>query len=276
VLQREQAQVATQLAGLRSFIATHSASASPAPAGMISTTHDQAVTRANSGDTNSVCDKPDISPSELQATRDELRSRLTALDVQLTNTRARLDAQHGRPEERMLLETQLVVLQDTRRLLSEEAEGVAARLTAARTAELAADGAAADGVALAELARLTEQLAATEARLDAAKLARYFPRAQGFRQGCSLCMRAHDVHSNIAGVVSVLRCACCACCACCPSHSIPIHRCALCGCCFAITLRSCAHYCGHTHTGSAQEAAGCLSHVVTSMCRRSALPLIFS
>jgi hypothetical protein len=45
----------------------------------------------------------------------------------------------------------------------------------------AADGSCAVQLGLSDLGRLTEQLAATEAKLDRANVDSYFPRIKGFR-----------------------------------------------------------------------------------------------
>lgn len=73
-------------------------------------------------------------------------------------------------------------LQDTRRLLQSEAAAVAAEVKRREASvRLETDRHSVAEVGLSDLGRLTEQLAATEARLDRAKLDNYFPKIRGFR-----------------------------------------------------------------------------------------------
>jgi hypothetical protein len=72
--------------------------------------------------------------------------------------------------------------QDTRRLLQQEELTISTEIKRLESAaRLAADQARVDQMGLGDLQHLQEQLALTEAKLDRAKQAMYFPEVKGYR-----------------------------------------------------------------------------------------------
>ncbi|GBF98523.1 hypothetical protein Rsub_11514 [Raphidocelis subcapitata] len=146
---------------------------------------------------------------ELATRLAEVQGRLRRLEADLGAVRPLLAA--SRPEERDIHETKLVVLQDTKRLLQEESDHLHSELqrrdAAARLSAESARVGSAQLASAADLGRLQEQLAATEARLDRAKQLFYFPESEGFRfraGGAGVFFAAKDLHiSDVSAAVSL-------------------------------------------------------------------------
>eukprot|EP00884_Botryococcus_braunii_P016868 jgi/Botrbrau1/3865/Bobra.0183s0089.1 len=121
-----------------------------------------------------------LSDRALQHEQERLKAAVLRLHGDMASVRACLQQPH-RPEERAVWETKLVILQDTARMHQEEAELLGLELQGRqRLAALEAQRRAAEGSGAAQLARLEEQLASLEKRIDSLKLSLYFPSVKGY------------------------------------------------------------------------------------------------
>ncbi|KAL4421597.1 hypothetical protein ABPG75_010888 [Micractinium tetrahymenae] len=169
ILGREEAALRERLAGL----------AEQAVAGAAPGVHTGFnVIRAREG-----ADGSALPLEELRAERQRLVDMLQALGAQVEAAKAEVlrAGRGGRPEDREIWETQLVALQDTRRVYRDEINLVEVELLGREHAErVAAERAAAEASGAAQLQRLQEQLLQTRIKYNRAKYGYYHPFVKGY------------------------------------------------------------------------------------------------
>ncbi|KAL4450201.1 hypothetical protein ABPG77_010870 [Micractinium sp. CCAP 211/92] len=169
ILSREEAALRERLAGL-----VEQAVAGAAPG--VHTGFN--VIRARAG-----ADGGALPLEELRAERQRLVGMLEALGAQVEAAKAEVlrAGRGGRPEDREVWETQLVALQDTRRVFRDEINLIEVELLGREHAErMAAERAAAEASGAAQLQRLQEQLLQTRIKYNRAKYAYYHPFVKGY------------------------------------------------------------------------------------------------
>ncbi|KAK9802713.1 hypothetical protein WJX73_010173 [Symbiochloris irregularis] len=113
-----------------------------------------------------------------------------------------------RAEEREIWETNLVILQDTRRMHQEELDLIDMELVGRqRLAQAAADQAEAEASGAAAISRATDQLMQMDTRIDRLKQQLYFPSVQGYNltfggSGAYIGMKDYQI-SEVAGGFSL-------------------------------------------------------------------------
>ncbi|CAL8467730.1 g7268 [Coccomyxa elongata] len=118
--------------------------------------------------------------SELHAELERKAKALTAIDASIEAARAQL-ANPKKAGEREVWETNVVILQDTRRMHAEEAGAIQMELEGRERMRLEAEERArAEESGAVAAAGMAQQIAFTEGRLDALKQRLYFPPVKGY------------------------------------------------------------------------------------------------
>ncbi|EFN59785.1 hypothetical protein CHLNCDRAFT_56574 [Chlorella variabilis] len=136
------------------------------------------VIRARTG-----ADGQSLPTEELRAERQRLVDTLDVLGQQVEQAKVEITrhAGRGRHQEQEIWETQLVALQDTKRVYRDEINLIEVELLGRQHAErVAAERAAAEASGAAQLQRLQEQLLQTRVKYNRAKYQYYYPGVKGY------------------------------------------------------------------------------------------------
>ncbi|PSC68967.1 hypothetical protein C2E20_7463 [Micractinium conductrix] len=118
---------------------------------------------------------------ELRAERQRLVDTLAALGAQVEAAKAEVTRPGARPADREIWETQLVALQDTKRVYRDEINLIEVELLGREhSVRIAAERAAAEASGAAQLTRLGEQLLQTRVKYNRAKYQFYYPFVKGY------------------------------------------------------------------------------------------------
>ncbi|KAI3429707.1 hypothetical protein D9Q98_005792 [Chlorella vulgaris] len=128
-------------------------------------------------------DGQSLPTAELREERQRLIDILAALDPKTEQAKQEImrHAGRGRHDEREIWETQLVALQDTKRVYRDEINLIEVDLMGREHSErIAAERAAAEASGTAQLQRLQEQLLQTRVKYNRAKYQYYYPAVKGY------------------------------------------------------------------------------------------------